>query len=237
MHKVRLSSKFRAALRERRNGREHVFDTIDPKRTALLVIDMQDAFVAPGGILEVPLARGIVDNINRLANQLRALGSTIVWLRSTFTNDGPGSFSVYFDYIAPGNSAGKIRSNLSDGGEGHDFWHELDRHENDLIVNKNRFSAFVEGASDLDQELRERDIESLVVAGTLTNICCESTVRDAMMLDYHCIVIEDANAAQSDAEHLAALENIARVFGDVRSSEEFLAKILHAQDLIQSARS
>ena len=114
-----------------------------------------------------------------------------------------------------------------EGTEGHAFWHELDRHDDDLVIDKSRFSAFVDGASSLDKKLRDRNIKSLVVTGTLTNICCESTVRDAMMLDYQCIVIEDANAAQTDYEHLAALENIARVFGDVITTDDFLKTLAH----------
>ena len=209
-------------MRERRDGREHVFNTIDPPRTALLVIDMQNTFVAPGAVLEVPLARGIVGNINRLSARLRALGAPVVWVRSTFTRNGPGSFSVYFDNFAPGVDGESIRANLYEGSVGHAFWHELDRHDDDLVIDKNRFSAFVEGASILDKKLREQNIQSLVVTGTLTNVCCESTLRDAMMLGYQCILIEDANAAQTDHEHLAALENIARVFGDVLTTDAFL---------------
>ena len=227
MHKVTLSAEFRATLRERRNGREHVFNTIDPMCTALLVIDMQTAFVAPGAILEVPLARGIVNNINRLATHLRSGGSPVIWIRSTFAKTGPESFSVYFDNFAPGDNGEDIRANLYEGTEGHAFWHELDRHDDDLVIDKSRFSAFVDGASSLDKKLRDRNIKSLVVTGTLTNICCESTVRDAMMLDYQCIVIEDANAAQTDYEHLAALENIARVFGDVITTDDFLKTLAY----------
>ena len=226
MHTVTLSPEFRMALRERRGGRRHVFDDVDPQQTALLIIDMQNAFLAPGAPLEVPLARGIVGNINRLAARLRALGSRVIWVRSTFAKDGPGSFGVYFEHFAPGDGGEKIRANFFEGAEGHAFWHELDRYDTDLVVSKNRFSAFIEGASELDQQLRALGIDTLVVTGTLTNICCESTVRDAMMLDYKCILIEDANAAQTDAEHLASLANVASVFGDVLTTTEFLNKFV-----------
>ena len=147
----------------------------------------------------------------------------VVWLRSTFAEEGPGRFDAYFDYFAPGDGE-KLRADFHDGAKGHAFWHELDRFDTDLVISKNRFSAFIERTSELDQQLHALGIDTLVVTGTLTNVCCESTVRDAMMLDYKCILIEDANAAQSDEEHLAALANVARVYGDVLTTTEFLNK-------------
>ena len=114
---------------------------------------------------------------------------------------------------------------MTEGSNGHAFWHELNRHDDDLVVDKDRFSAFIHGASILEETLLAKGIDTLVVAGTLTNICCESTVRDAMMRDFKCFMVEDANAAQTDEEHLAALENVARVFGDVMMTDEFLQKM------------
>ena len=230
MHKLTLSAEFRESLRQRRDGREHVFDVIEPKETALLVIDMQNAFVAPGALLEVPAARGIVANINRLADSLRKIGSLVVWVRSTFSKNGRAGFRLYFDHFAPGTSGEEIRDDLSEGSNGHAFWHELNRHNDDLVVDKDRFSAFINGASDLEKTLLANGIDTLAVAGTLTNVCCESTVRDAMMRDFKCIMVEDANAAQTDEEHLTALENVARVFGDVMMTDEFLQKMREHSD-------
>ena len=225
MHKISLSAEFRAALRERRNGTEHVFDSIEPRQTALLVIDMQNAFLAPGAPLEVPYARGIVENINRLAGEMRALDAPVFWIRCTFAREGRASWRVYFDNLAPGGDGEAIRSTMYEGSEGHAFWGELDIREGDTIVDKDRFSAFIQGASDLESKLRERGIDTVVITGTVTNVCCESTARDATMRDFRCIMIEDANAARTDEEHLAGLMTVARVFGDVMSTKDFLAKL------------
>jgi len=224
MHQVRLSAQFRAALRQRR-GREHVFRDIDAQHTALLVIDMQNAFVAPGAALEVPLARGIVANINRLAGAARAGRSPVYWVRVTFARAGRSAWSMYFDHFAPGGDPEAIRSSLYAGSEGHAFWPELDIRPGDCVVDKDRFSAFIQGASDLESRLRAAGTDTIVITGTVTNVCCESSARDAMMLGLRPIVVEDACAARTDEEHLAALENVARVFGDVVTTETMIARL------------
>lgn len=225
MHEATLSPDFRAALRERRGGREHVFEHLDPARTALLVIDMQNAFVAPGAVLEVPKARGIVANCNRLAAALRDAGCPVIWVRCTFSSEGRGSWSTYFDNFAPGADGERVRASMYPGAEGHAFWHEMDIRDGDLFVDKDRFSAFIQGASGLEALLRERALDTLIITGTVTNVCCESTARDAMMRDFRCIMVEDANAARSDEEHVAGLMTVARVFGDVMTTQEVLDRL------------
>ncbi len=96
----------------------------------------------------------------------------------------------------------------------------LDVKPHDLKVEKNRFSAFIQGSSDLDKLLKERGIDTVLVTGTVTNTCCESTARDAMMLNYKTVMVSDANAAATDDEHNATLANILRIFGDVMSTDE-----------------
>ena len=200
-----------------------MFEQIVPAQTALLVIDMQNAFVAPGAVLECPIARGIVPNINHLAKTMRAGGATVIWVRCTFARSGHASWSVYFDNFAPDDPE-KVRGAMYEGSDGHAFWHELDMDDDDLTIDKDRFSAFIQGSSTLEAELRERSIDTLAITGTVTNVCCESTARDGMMRDFRCIMIEDANAARSDEEHIAGLMTVARVFGDVMTTAEFLEK-------------
>ena len=84
---------------------------------------------------------------------------------------------------------------------------------------KNRFSALIQGSSDLDGLCKARGIDTLIVVGTLTNVCCESTVRDAMMLGYRALMPADANATLSDEEHLAGLITVAQFFGDIRDTD------------------
>jgi ureidoacrylate peracid hydrolase len=89
-------------------------------------------------------------------------------------------------------------------------------------VTKGRFAAFIPGTCDLHRLLQDRDIDTLIVTGTLTNCCCESTARDAMQFNYKVIFVSDANAALTDAEHNATLNNMCALFADVMSTAEVI---------------
>jgi ureidoacrylate peracid hydrolase len=95
-----------------------------------------------------------------------------------------------------------------------------------LRVKKVKYSAFIDGSSDLDAHLKSRGIETLLITGTVTNVCCESTGRDAMMLDYRVIMVSDCNASHSDEEHAASLNNFQIFFGDVMTSDEIVARLV-----------
>ena len=83
----------------------------------------------------------------------------------------------------------------------------------------------IQGSSNLQALLDERGIDTLVIVGTLTNVCCESTARDAMMLNYRVIMVDDANATISEAAHRASLDNVAMFFGDVQTTEQVVAML------------
>lgn len=207
---------------ERRRGRRHLYETLVPAQTALAVIDMQNAFVAEGAPLEAPEARNIVPNINRLARAVRASGGTVVWVQLTVEREGPQAFPFYYRwFFLPANAEAHIGS-LSEGNPLHELFPALECQPADLKVRKYRFSAMLPGASDLAETLRLRGIDTMLIAGTLTNVCCESTARDAMMQSFRVVMVEDANAALSDAEHLAGLTTIFPYFGDVRSTDEII---------------
>jgi ureidoacrylate peracid hydrolase len=95
----------------------------------------------------------------------------------------------------------------------------------DLRVKKVKYSAFIAGSSDIDAQLKSRGIETLLITGTVTNVCCESTARDAMMLDYRVIMLSDGNASLTDEEHAASLNNFQIFFGDVLTSDEAIARL------------
>jgi ureidoacrylate peracid hydrolase len=95
-------------------------------------------------------------------------------------------------------------------------------HQNDIKVCKHQYSAFAPNSSMLDSILRKRGIDTLIIAGTLTNVCCESTARDAFFLNYRIVFLNDGTACLSDEEHNATLVSIHNFFGDVRSSSDVL---------------
>jgi len=202
-----------------RHGREHVHDDLDPAKTALIVVDMQNAFMLPG-VAHSPclMAQEIVPNINRLAEGVRATSGTVVWIRTNYTDETLESWSTLYGMIGMLGTEKRARALLA-GSEGHELWAELDVRPKDLIVEKNRYSAFIQGSSDLAEILRGRGLDTLLITGTVTNVCCESTARDAMMLNFKTVMVTDGNAAVTDDDHNASLRNFYLTFGDVMSTE------------------
>jgi ureidoacrylate peracid hydrolase len=202
-----------------RRGRAHVYDDLDPARSALVVVDMQNAFMLPGVAHSLcPMAQEIVPNINRLARAVRAAGGTVFWIKTTFTEEALRSWSTYFEMARPERVAKRIEALTADS-LGHRLWSGLDVQPQDPIVEKNRFSAFIQGSSGLASALRERGLDTVLVTGTVTNVCCESTARDAMMLNFKTIMVTDANAAATDEDHAASLTAFYLTFGDIMSTD------------------
>jgi len=222
MHTLSIPQSVVERVIERR-GREHIYDDLDSAKTALVVVDMQNAFMLPGVAHALcPMAEKIVPNINRLARAVRETGGTVVWIKTTFTDDALQSWSTYFDMVTPQHGAKRVQA-LTAGSEGHQLWAALDVRAEDLIVEKNRFSAFIQGSSNLAETLRHRGIDTILVTGTVTNVCCESTARDAMMLNFKTIMVTDGNAAVTDQDHNASLCAFYLTFGDIMSTDMLIA--------------
>jgi ureidoacrylate peracid hydrolase len=109
---------------------------------------------------------------------------------------------------------------LTDGNEGAELWHDLDVQPEDEITIKRRFSALIQGSSDLGERLAAAGIDTLIITGTATNVCCESTARDAFMLNYRTLMVSDANATSSDEAHNASLNALFNRFADVFTTDE-----------------
>jgi ureidoacrylate peracid hydrolase len=218
MHKVSIPQ----AVIERvkaRHGREHVHEDFDPAKTALVVVDMQNAFMLPG-VAHAPclMAQQIVPNINRLAKAMREAGGTVVWIKTAYTDDTLENWSTLYEMLGPGGT-GRRATALARGSKGYEIWPELEVLDQDLIVEKNRYSAFIQGSSDLAEVLRARGLDTVLITGTVTNVCCESTARDAMMLNFKTVMITDGNAAVTDEDHNASLIGFYLIFGDIMSTD------------------
>jgi ureidoacrylate peracid hydrolase len=217
MHKIAIpKSIVDSVIRSR--GQEHVYDDLNPAKTALLVVDMQNGFMMEG--VAHSLCReavNIVPNINRIADALRRTGGTVVWVQNAVTPETLESWSIRVEMDGPERTATRVQS-MSPGSKGYALWAELDTKSDDLFVQKTRFSAFIQGSSDLETQLRGRGIDTVIVTGTVTNICCESTARDAMMRNFRTIMVTDANAAMTDVMHNASLAAFYVRFGDIMST-------------------
>ncbi len=227
MHKIEIPQYMLDRIVKRR-GSLTIHDRIDAARTALLVVDMQNFFIAPGQGAEIPVNREITPIINRLADSLRAAGGTVVWITSTWTDETRQSWSVFFeDFVGPEARESMVDA-MREGCYSHELWPELEPKDGDWHVVKNRFSAFIQGASDLEARLRAADIDTIVVTGTVTNVCCESTARDAMMRNFKVIMVSDANGARNDDEHNASLAALYQVFSDVQTADEVIQHLVPA---------
>ncbi len=224
MHKVSIRKHIVDRVMARR-GDLHWFTRLDPAKTALLVIDMQNTFCMPGAPGEVPLARAIAPNINRLASRLRALGVPVIWIvHANSVQAGRSDWEVFFNHVVR-NPEVRRRMAQSLAPERQRVWDELAVEAGDITLVKNRYSALAHGASPLERVLRNLGVDTVLVAGTKTNVCCDSTARDAMMLDFKSVMLSDCCAALSDEEHLASLETFIQQFGDVMTADEALERL------------
>jgi nicotinamidase-related amidase len=199
----------------RRGGRRHAFADLQAVRTALVVIDLTQSFVE-----NTPCAAAIVEPVNRLARALRSAGGTVAWvLPSPMAHDPLLAALWGEDHVRQTAADTQPDSHKAAPAAG------LVRQADDLVVEKSAYSAFFPGRCPLPELLRARGIDTVLIAGVLTNICCESSARDAMTLGFRVVMVADANAARSDEEHRAALYNVMRNFGDVRASDDLVAAL------------
>jgi ureidoacrylate peracid hydrolase len=228
MHNIEIRKEIVDRVLARRR-RYHLFDRLDPARSALVIIDMQSAFVEPGSPAEVPASRGVVANINRLAAGMRKIGATVIWVTHANIHTKAGSdWDMFFDNFVAAEVRARTIESLAPTAPGQKVWHEMHVDPADVLLVKNRYSALIPGSSTLERVLRSLGIENVLVAGTKTNVCCEATGRDAMMLDFRVVMVSDCLAALSDDEHRATLETFIQQFGDVMTADEVLA-VLNAR--------
>lgn len=203
-----------------RSGRDYF--TVDPRRTALIVIDMQNAFVAEGAPFETPGARAMIPRLERLIRFAREHRMPIVWTQSDHRPPYGGLMLRKFPVIRDERVLWKGESSF-------DMYPEMlqaqeGKYEYRLV--KHKFDAFFE--TGLDAILRYHDVDTIIVTGTATNVCCESTARTAFMRDYNVAFPGDANATFDEAMHQATLRNIELLFGRVMTTDELLVEMEEA---------
>lgn len=199
----------------------NVFNDLDPARTALLVIDLQQDFLSNGRPSTLRFALPIIPGVNRLIAAGRAAGASVMFLRQTFSDAPEHDLPAWQKAAAEPIRA--FRNRMMKGQPGHRLFDELDVQPGDLIIDKYRQSAFTPGASVLEAELRARGIDTLIITGAMTNACCEATARDGFGRGFRVFFISDATAALSDEEHNATLLNVAICCADVRDTGQMLA--------------
>ena len=219
MHPVQIPQKILDA-NLRRRGRVHAIESIDPKKTSLLVIDMLNAWLVPGMSCEIPEARTIIPNINRITVALRKAGGVVAWTQHSW-----GPWPNFYEQFTTKEWQEKAFRDTEIGSFGHQVSPDMDTNPADIFVTKNRPSAFIQGSSDLEQRLRARGIDTLIITGTLSNGCCETSARDASALGFRIIFVADGTATRTDEEHNAALINVMQYVADLRWTDEVVALI------------
>jgi ureidoacrylate peracid hydrolase len=229
MHKIAIPQAAVDRVLKRRDSL-HVFNDVDPTRTAHIVVDLQNGFMAPGQPAEIPMAREIVSNVNRISAALRAAGGLVVYIQNTIDATAKEVWSNWFTYMSGERRQASMDTAFAEGSYGHSLWSALDVLPSDLKVKKNRFGAFVPGSSPLHAVLQGRGIDTVIITGTATNVCCESTARDAMMMNYKVIFVSDGTATYNDEEHNATLGIMLAMFADVMTTDEVVSRLAGAMN-------
>jgi nicotinamidase-related amidase len=193
-----------------RRGRLHAFETIDSTATALVVIDLDEATVANDEACQRMIA-----TVNALAATVRETGGVVAWVLSRSV-----AMPKHFSAILGTELATRYFNHGQPDGPGTRLWHALQKGEADIVATKSGASAFFPGKCDLKAQLDAYHIDTVLIAGAVTNICCESSARDAAELDYKVIMVSDALSGHAHGLHEATLATFYRIFGDVRPSEE-----------------
>ena len=203
-----------------------------PQETALIIVDMQNAYASPGGYLDlagfdISGAAPAIEKIREAADAARAVGMPVIFFQNGWDPDyveagGPGSPNWHKSNALKTMRArpelqGKL---LAKGGWDYELVQALPPQPGDIVVEKPRYSAFFN--TNLDSLLRAKGIRSLVFTGIATNVCVESTLRDGFFLEYFGVVLHDAtHHAGPDFIQKATLFNVEKFFGWVSSVEEF----------------
>ena len=199
-----------------RRGRLHAHERLEPAKTALVVIDLtRGAFALENG------CHTIVPPINAMAGALRRAGGHVAWV----TPAAAATVDAHLVAIAGAERARMFHDMTRIDDPRSHLWPELDVHETDIRVTKRGFSAFFPGKCDLPELLQAQGVDTVLIAGTVTNVCCESAARDAVELGYRVVMVSDALAGHAHGLSEASLTTIFRIFGDVRSASEVFALV------------
>ena len=210
---------------------------IDTARTALVVVDMQHAFCSRGGMFDVmgkldeSRVKPVIETDKKVIEAFRQKGIKIIYLRMGYRPDladsgGPESPNYWKEgSLAALREHPELKGRyLTVGNRDWEIIEELAPHPEDLIVNKNRFSAFPN--TNFDIILKTNNLKYLVFVGLFTNVCVESTIRDAFFHEYFPILVSDAcGNLGPDYTQQSTIFNITAVFGWATSSEELIKSL------------
>lgn len=194
---------------------------IDPETCALLVIDMQNDFVLEGFPMEVPMARERLGTMREVVARCREAGVPVIYTQQILLDS--------FD-ISPLETAYQPwlrEAGMRDGTYGAEIVAELKPEPGEVVIRKHRYDAFhnTQLAGVLNTVRGLHKVDTVIISGTLTEVCCESTARSAFMRDYQVVFLADATGALSDEAQEATLRSMGKFFGRVLTSAELFAEL------------
>jgi ureidoacrylate peracid hydrolase len=203
-------------------------EKVAPEHTALIVVDVQNDFCAEGGMMDkegndLSTVQEMAAALPGLLDDARQSGVLVVFVRNIYSTEENHYLSDVWLEQAARRRAGSYTTRSvcgADSWEG-DFYGDVRPRPGEPIVTKHRFSGFHN--TDLETVLRAHDIRTAVLAGVATNVCVETTAREAFVRDYYVVVLADGTATYSDAGHSASLAVIDQFFGEVASIAEVRA--------------
>lgn len=196
-------------------------EMIQPAHTAVMVVDVQNDYCHPEGDFArrgYPVNRTVpvIERLGRFLTAARAAGATVAFVQTTHapeTVSGPQHFLRH--------RSGRDPQYLQPGSWGAEFVPPVLPAPGDPVFTKHRYSVFADPT--VAERLRGLGIATLVFTGFATNVCVESSLRDAFMRDFYVVLVEDCTGAYADAAHAASVQNIEKHFGPVVSAEQALA--------------
>jgi nicotinamidase-related amidase len=208
-----------------RQGTLHPYTTLDASHTAFVVVDLQNYYTQPEYQGHCQAAKHTFPAVNRLASALRSAGGRVIWIQ-TCADGAQTSWSHHHQtMLTPERSERRLRE-LGANHEAYKIASGLDVDEGDIQIVKRCYSALAPGSSSLHETLAVEQIKMVLIGGTATNVCCESTARDAMMMDYPTIMVHDALSSFTEEEHVNALHNWMLYFGDVLGVEDVIERLV-----------
>ena len=214
-------------------------DHIDPSKTAMIVVDMQNDFVAEGAKLRSAQAAAMVPKLAATLDFCRTNGIRIIYTAHVHRRDGcdMGMFDDLYPPIAD-------RSSLVDGTAGVEIFKALAPASGEHVIKKHRYSGFY--GTDLDIILRQWGITTVITSGTTTENCCHATARDAMFRDYQVIFLSDATgtfhypdvgqgAMSAEQVHQPTLTVLAFSTTDVMTAEELRSRVQGSRGVTKAA--
>ena len=200
-------------------------EKVDPQHAALVLVDVQNDFCAEGGAMhregrDLTLVKQMIPRLERLLEAARAAKVRCVWIRCAY-NTAPNHYlsEVWLEQARRRRNGAYVSYPVCEPGEWNGDFFQVKPRPDEVIVTKHRYGAF-EG-TDLDLVLRSRGIR--IMTGVATNVCVETTARQAFLKDYYVVFTSDCSATFSQAAHDATLHNIDQFFGEVVTAEQVMA--------------